>query len=105
MSATLVDVRIFGRLLRVNCPQEQQDALNIAAGDLNQRLQNLKDRTHVLNTETLLFITALNVCHELTQEKLKTQNHESKIEQRIRILLQTIEQALLAQSNVSLKLE
>ena len=45
MSAQPVDLQIFGRSLRVNCPPEQRDALNQAADDLNQRLQDLK-RTH-----------------------------------------------------------
>lgn len=59
----------FGRSLRVNCPPEQRDALNQAADDLNQRLQDLKERTRVTNTEQLVFIAALNISYELTQEK------------------------------------
>ena len=51
MSAQPVDIQIFGRSLRVNCPPDQRDALNQAADDLNQRLQDLKVRTRVTNTE------------------------------------------------------
>lgn len=69
MSAQPVDIQIFGRSLRVNCPPEQRDALNQAADDLNQRLQDLKVRTRVTNTEQLVFIAALNISYELTQEK------------------------------------
>lgn len=68
MSAQPVDLQIFGRSLRVNCPPEQRDALNQAAEDLNQRLQDLKERTRVTNTEQLVFIAALNISYELTQE-------------------------------------
>ena len=101
MSAQPVDIQIFGRSLRVNCPPEQQDALNMAAEDLNQRLQDLKVRTRVTNTEQLVFIAALNVCHELAQERLKTRDYASNMEQRIRMLQQTIEQALLEHARVS----
>jgi len=101
MSAQPVDIQIFGRALRVNCPPEQQDALNMAADDLNQRLQDLKVRTRVSNTEQLVFIAALNVCHELAQERLKTRDYASNMEQRIRMLQQTIEQALLEQGRIS----
>ncbi len=101
MSAQPVDIQIFGRSLRVNCPPEQQDALNMAAEDLNQRLQDLKVRTRVTNTEQLVFIAALNVCHELAQERLKTRDYASNMEQRIRMLQQTIEQALLEQGRIS----
>ena len=73
----------------------------MAAEDLNQRLQDLKVRTRVTNTEQLVFIAALNVCHELAQERLKTRDYASNMEQRIRMLQQTIEQALLEQGRIS----
>ena len=69
MSAQPVDIQIFGRSLRVNCPPDQRDALNQAADDLNQRLQDLKERTRVTNTEQLVFIAALNISYELAQKK------------------------------------
>lgn len=99
MSAQPVDIQIFGRSLRVNCPPERQDALFKSAEDLNQRLQELKERTKVVNTEQLVFIAALNVCHELTQERLINRDNALNIEQRTKILLQTIEQALADQSD------
>ncbi|EJP4075370.1 cell division protein ZapA [Atlantibacter sp.] len=101
MSAQPVDIQIFGRSLRVNCPPEQKDALNQAAEELNQRLQDLKVRTRVTNTEQLVFIAALNICYELTQEKAKTRDYAESMEQRIRMLQQTIEQALLEQGRIS----
>ncbi|EFW11796.1 putative protein that localizes to the cytokinetic ring [Serratia symbiotica str. Tucson] len=101
MSAQPVDIQIFGRSLKVNCPPEQQDALNMAADALNQRLQDLNVRTRVTNTEQLVFIAALNVCHELAQEQLKIREYASNMEQRIRMLQQTIEQALLEQGRIS----
>lgn len=101
MSAQPVDIQIFGRSLRVNCPPEQQEALEAAAAELDQRLQDLKVRTRVTNTEQLVFIAALNICHELTQEKSKTRDYATNMEQRIRMLQQTIEQALVEQGRIS----
>ena len=101
MSAQPVDIQIFGRSLRVNCPPEQQDALNQAAEELNQRLQDLKVRTRVTNTEQLVFIAALNICYELAQEKVKTRDYAANMEERIRLLQQTIERALLEQGRPS----
>lgn len=100
MSATPIDIQIFGRSLRVNCPPEQQEALYKSAEDLNKRLQDLKERTRVTNTEQLIFIAALNVCHELTQEKAKNHNSVLEIEDRIKTLLNTVEMAL-SEQNVS----
>jgi len=101
MSAQPVDIQIFGRSLRVNCPPEQQDALNQAAEELSQRLQDLKVRTGVTNTEQLVFIAALNICYELAQEKAKTRDYAANMEERIRMLQQTIERALLEQGRPS----
>ena len=102
-SAQPVDIQIFGRSLRVNCPPDQRDALNQAADDLNQRLQDLKERTRVTNTEQLVFIAALNISYELAQEKAKTRDYAASMEQRIRMLQQTIEQALLEQGRITEK--
>ncbi len=59
MSAQPVDIQIFGRSLRVNCPPDQRDALNQAADDLNQRLQDLKERTRVTNLSEMFNITGI----------------------------------------------
>ncbi|AKC32388.1 cell division protein ZapA [Candidatus Pantoea carbekii] len=94
MSAQPVDIQIFGRSLRVNCPFEHQEALKAAAEDLNKRLQDLKIRTRVTNIEQLALIAALNICHELAQEKTKIRDSATNMEKRIRILQQSIEQIL-----------
>lgn len=101
MSAQPVDIQILGRTLRVNCPKEQQDALKSSAAELEQRLKDLKNRTGVTNTEQLIFIVALNICHELAQEKIKTQDYTDNMEQKIRVLQHTIEQALQEQARIT----
>ncbi|NRN27233.1 cell division protein ZapA [Photorhabdus heterorhabditis] len=101
MSAQPVDIQIFGRSLRVNCPLEQKEALLAAAVELEQRLENLKERTRVTNTEQLVFIVALNICHELAQEKVKTRDYAYNMEQKIKMLQQTIEQALVEQGRTT----
>ncbi len=101
MSAQPVDIQIFGRSLRVNCPPEQIEALQAAAEELDQRLHSLKERTRVTNTEQLVFIVALNICHELAQEKMKTRDYAYNMEQKIKMLQQTIEKALLEQGKIT----
>ncbi|MER2473536.1 cell division protein ZapA [Photorhabdus laumondii] len=101
MSAQPVDIHIFGRSLRVNCPSEQKEALLAAAVELEQRLEDLKERTRVTNTEQLIFIVALNICHELAQEKVKTRDYAYNMEQKIKMLQQTIEQALVEQGRIT----
>ena len=97
MSAQPVDLQIFGRSLRVNCPPEQRDALNQAADDLNQRLGRGKERRGGANAAQVGLIAAGNIRDEWTQEKAKTRDYAASMEQRIKMLQQTIEQALLDQ--------
>lgn len=96
-----IDIQIFGRTLRINCPTQQKDALNRAVEDLTKRLQDLKIRTRVTNAEQLVFIAALNICNELAQEKLKTREYAANIEQYILLLKQTIEKALIAHNHIT----
>ncbi|MGL5605584.1 MAG: cell division protein ZapA, partial [Plesiomonas sp.] len=88
-TAEPVDIQILGRLIRVNCPEEQKQALALSADDLNKRLQELKQRTKVTNTEQLALIVALNMVNELAQERRKTQEYAASMEQRIRMLQST----------------
>ncbi|MGP1928637.1 MAG: cell division protein ZapA [Arsenophonus sp. NC-WZS1-MAG3] len=101
MSTQPVDIQILGRTLRVNCPKEQENALKCSAAELEKRLKDLRNRTGVTNTEQLIFIVALNICHELMQEKTKTQDYTHNMEQKIRVLQHTIEQALQEQARIT----
>ncbi|CAL1329203.1 cell division protein ZapA [Candidatus Providencia siddallii] len=101
MSVQAVDVKIFGRLIRVNCPIDRKDALIQSVKDLENRLQNLKDKSGVTNIEQLIFIVALNICYELTEEKTKTREYVYNMEEKIKILQNTIEQALQIQVKIT----
>ncbi|MBV7297773.1 cell division protein ZapA [Enterovibrio paralichthyis] len=98
MTTQAVEIQILGKLMRVNCPVGQEQALKDAADDFDQRLHELSERTKVTNTEQLLTIAALNVCYELRAEKQKNVDDKTDMEQRILLLQQTIEEALLKHS-------
>jgi cell division protein ZapA len=100
-TAEPVDIQILGRVIRVNCPEEQKNALFRSADELNKRLQELKQRSKVTNTEQLALIVALNMANELELERRKTQEYAASMEQRIRMLQSTIEQALVEQGQLT----
>lgn len=95
MSTQAVEIKILGRIMRVNCPVGQEEALQEAANDFDQRLQVLAERTKVTNTEQLLTIAALNICHELHAARKESAQHQAQMEQRIALLQSTIEDALI----------
>jgi cell division protein ZapA len=94
MSLQPVDIQIFGRLLKVNCPDEKHEELQVAVKDLNMRLQDLKIRSGVSNTEQLIFIVALNISYELNSTQSKLKNKNIKIEKKILSLQKKIEESL-----------
>lgn len=101
MTDQTVDIQICGRTLRINCPPQQKAALNQAVTDLTQRLQNLKIKTKITNPEQLIFIAALNICHELNQEKLKTIEYAANIRQHIVILQENIQKTLITHDAIA----
>ncbi len=99
MSFKPIGIKVFGRSLKVNCPQEQLEALHQAAEELDNRLHELKNRTGVNNAEQLVFIVALNICHELEQERQANKINMQAMDTRIQYLLKFIEQSLPEQNN------
>lgn len=103
MSVQSIDIQILGRTLRVNCPNEQQDALKESVLDLEERLKNLKNKTGVTKIEQLIFIVALNICYELSQEKNKIKNYTKNMEKKIKLLQKITQEALDEQEFVKKK--
>lgn len=71
MSAKPIEISILGRIFRFNCTDDQAAALQQAAIDINDRLESLKEKTHINNIEQLLLSVALTLSTELTEEKTK----------------------------------
>lgn len=118
MGNQAVQIQIMGRHLQVNCPSGQEQALINAAEEFNTRVQDLRDKTNITNTEQLLMFAALNTSYELNnlkeahdeikeknealQEQIDTyksaQDQEQikeSVETRIDLLQRAIEEALV----------
>ncbi|MGL4734884.1 MAG: cell division protein ZapA [Enterovibrio sp.] len=95
MTTHVVEIRILGRLMRVNCPEGQQQVLLHAAKEFDKRLQQLSEKTKVTNIEQLVTIAALNLSHEIYTERQKQNENIRQIEWRLAKLEKNISQALL----------
>ncbi|MDP8078511.1 cell division protein ZapA [Phocoenobacter skyensis] len=71
-----IEIQILGQIIRLYCPEDQQDALLKSASLLEDRVSSLKDQSKILQLEKVLTIIALNLQFELDQEKQK--NEESQ---------------------------
>ncbi len=94
MSTQAVEVEILGKITRVNCPSGQEESLINAAKDLNQRLQEMSDRTKVNNELKLLTIMALNISYELQTLKGEKETNQSHFSERIEQLTASLDEAL-----------
>ena len=95
MSTKAVEIRIRGKVMRVNCPAEQEKALLLAAKDFDRRLRELSERTKVSNLEQLLTIAALNLSHEFHAEKKQQHENKLELEWRLSQLEKYVESALV----------
>jgi cell division protein ZapA len=91
----MVIIQILGRKLTVNCPVEEQDDLQQAVINLNERLQDLKQRLRVINSEQLVMVVALNLCNELLQTKQRSREQLDTVISKTGALHKRLEQALL----------
>ncbi len=67
----VLNVRILDKDYRIACPPEERESLVAAAGELNQRMQDMRGGTKVLGAERMAVMAALNVIHEREQTTSK----------------------------------
>ncbi|QBQ64170.1 cell division protein ZapA [Actinobacillus indolicus] len=76
MSKNNIELSLFGQVLRLYCPPEQQEALLASAERLEERVAILKEQSGIIQLEKVLSIVALNLNYELELEQRK--NAENK---------------------------
>lgn len=86
MSLKLVEIVVLGQLLRLNVPDDQEEALRQAARNLDGLVSEMKEKTGLLQLDRVLSIVALNLSFELTQEKNKNAQIEDVLKTRIQQL-------------------
>lgn len=92
-----VAVQVLDREYLIAAGDEQRAALLASAEFLNARLRELRRGGRVAGNERLLALAALNIAHELLQERAARQEHGatiqrlSALEGRLTAALQTLE--------------
>ncbi len=68
-----VTVRILDKEYQVACRANEKEALLAAAQELDQRMRQVRNAgPNVLGADRIAVMVALNLCHELQQERQKT---------------------------------
>lgn len=80
MSKNNIELSLFGQVLRLYCPPEQQEFLLASAQRLEERVAILKEQSGIIQLEKVLSIVALNLNYELEQEQRKNQENKNVLE-------------------------
>ena len=64
-----VTVELLGKEQQFACPEGQEEALLAAAKNLNDLVEQMKQRSTVRNEQKALLMAALNLSHELLEAK------------------------------------
>lgn len=94
METQVVNIHVFGRTLKLNCPIDEIEALDLAAKDLDNRLNELRNKTQIMNSDQLIITAALNISYELTKEKQKTLQIDNEYNERLRKIQSLLDHTL-----------
>ncbi|CAH0524639.1 cell division protein ZapA [Vibrio hippocampi] len=94
MDNQAVEVEILGKLTQVNCPAGQEETLIKAAKDLDERLQQMAQKTKVTNEVKLLTIAALNMSYELNSRDAASSETMTEMDERMEKLTASLEEVL-----------
>ena len=89
-----VTVTILGKEFRVACPAEEQSALLASANLLNTRMQEIREGGRVVGADRIAIMAALNITHELLQNRNQREALSQSMTSRIRLLQDKIDHAL-----------
>lgn len=79
----------------MGCPDGEEENLERSVLQFNEKLKSMKEAAPARRNEQLIVMAALNYCHQLNIEKMKNAQHTQELNDRIQLLQETIEQALL----------
>lgn len=89
-----VQVRILEKDYMVACPEEQRDALRESAHYLDRKMRQIRESGKVIGLDRVAVMAALNITHEMLQERALSIHSDRSVTERIRSLQQKIENAL-----------
>lgn len=89
-----VTVRILDKEFLVNCPENERDDLLASAELLNTKMREIRDTGKVVGIDRIAVMAALNMAHDLLDQRNRKQDIQQSIGTRIRTLQEKIELAL-----------
>lgn len=89
-----VTVRILDKEYRIGCREGEQEGLIACAHYVDRRMREIRRSGRVIGSDRVAVMVALNIAHELLNQRRLQDRNEQAIGQRIRSLKKKIETAL-----------
>ena len=89
-----ISVQILDKDYLVGCPEDEKAALETAARYLDGKMREMRDGGKVIGTERIAVITALNLAHELLQQRESLDQYADSVDGGLRRLTEKIDSVL-----------
>lgn len=87
-------VHILDKEYLVACPDNERDALFASAEFLTEKMKEIRDTGKIVGADRIAVMAALNMAHELLEQKFTRDEFQHTVSTRIRALQDKIDMAL-----------
>jgi len=92
--AARVTVRLLDKEYQVACPEDERAALLESAELLNRKMREIRDSGKLVGLDRIAVMAALNLSHEMIQERGNMTHADERLLGRIRVLNDALAGAL-----------
>lgn len=93
-STMQVPVHILDKEYTIACPESERNGLLESARILNDKMREIRSTGKVIGSDRIAVLAALNIIHDLLQQKTTGNSYTQGMEQRLRRLQERIEDVL-----------
>jgi cell division protein ZapA len=93
-------ITLLDREFKVACPEGEEKQLRASVDYLNQRMQEIKASSKVVDKERIALLAALNITHEFLTNKAPKSFDMGEVQRRIEAMQATIDDALAEQDKL-----
>ena len=73
MAAISLKINILDKEYQVNCQPEEREALEYSAQLLNEKMEEIRQGSHIIGLERIAVMAALNLAHDLIRSQASGQ--------------------------------
>lgn len=89
-----VPVRILDKEYAIACPADEREGLLESARILNDKMRDIRSSGKVIGSDRIAVLAALNITHELLQQRHQGSGYNGDVGRRLRRLQERIEVVL-----------